>query len=225
MDSTNSGFNRKPTVYIKDTLPAKIVKKAVNDTVRINAAVSKQLSTVKVLEEKLNHGKMMICSEIEQAIESVDMKTLELFGMDFLAQLLKELEAEEAKIRNKIIGEQEVVDMYKKANLEEGLSENYVAAARIKRDAGTEELCQVLHKRETVFFGLEYLQRSRVRCKADINDVINYTREYRELFDEYQGEMKKLELLTEWQNHPDSEIIRREVRNNYWFKELVLPDT
>ena len=220
-----SGLSRKQTVYIKDTLPTKIAKKVVNETVRINEAVSKQLTIIKTLEEELHRGKDALCSEIEQAIDTGDMRTLELFGLEFLSQLLKELETEEAKIRNRIIGEQEVVEMYKKANLEEGLSENYLAAARLKRDAGTEELCQLLHKREMVFFGVEYLQRSKVRCKVEEADIADYTSEYRQQYDEYQVEMKKLEMLTELQNNPESDIVRREVLSHSWFNDLLLPET
>lgn len=212
-------------MYIKDTLPSKISRKVVNETVQINEAVSKQLACVKLLEEKVNHGRDVLCSEISQAIEAGDMKTLELFGMEFLALMLKDLEAEEAKIRNKIIGEQEVVEMYEKANLEEGICENYLTAARRKRDAGTEELCQLLQKRETVFFGLEYLQRSRFRCKVDADDIACYTAEYRRQHAEFQDEMKKLQVLSKLQNNPESDVVRREVRSYCWSKELSLPNT
>nr|CAB3262635.1 uncharacterized protein LOC100181115 [Phallusia mammillata] len=199
----NSKVQRKQTLYTKDVIPAKFIRN-INNEVDFGAMVKEQLLKVKSLESQIENNRTSLITAIDRVSESESYWELANLGSAFLQQLLADVQNDEKILRNKILGKQEAVEMFKSAVSNQEVPGTYLEAARTDRDETSVGLFEIVSMRETVFSALEILRRTTLPPydKQPDERLQKMKEQYEFLQLTLKEEHNRLKQFTEWQKNP-----------------------
>lgn len=199
----DSKVQRKHTLYTKDVLPARVVRN-INNEVDFDAMVKQQLDKVKSLEDQVQRNRTALVIAIERVSETGNYLDFSSMGSGFLQELLADVQNDEKILRNKILGKQECVEMFKKAVTNEGVPGSHLEAARTDRDETSVGLFEIVSMRETVFSALEILHRSTLppQDKQPNHSLMEMKEQYEFLKLTLREEHARLKQFTQWQQNP-----------------------
>ena len=208
----NKELQRHRTVYTKDVLPKKMIANAKTEHLDMNEAVKKQVMVTRKCQDRLKEKLKELVSYIDNVITQKKFQQLEALDETFLLDVLSKIKLEEKRLRNDLLGQQESVEMLKKAVINKEVDDMYLDMEKEKRTYLTDCLHGIVEQREIVFSALEYIKRLNIVTNCSTcNGLMNLKLEYEDIESLWKSEDDKLKKFTEWQKNPGL-MLRKQIK-------------